>query len=383
MQKVEDDRVWHHWGGIDPGLVVTPEGDKYLYVNNGWGAPMDRSGLRVTALPERVHAGWPIPEDWVIECFCLESPKFFRKDGWYYLVSAQGGTSGPSTAHMVTVARSKGPMGPWEESPHNPLVRTWSPDEEWWQQGHGTILEGPGGNWYVIYHARQGGYTRHIGRQTLMLPVAWNEDGWPVVPEGLNAADALPMPGGENIGHGMPVSDDFQSEEIGIQWVVDRNVADRVSVGDGSLRLQAGGDSVENATDVSVLAVNPGFEAQVLVEVPAGVTAGLAFGNDDGIASNGTTTDYTTDTFWRLRHTTMTQGTPGRVWLKLRNYRGDISYAASDDGKTWKPFNNALHAPNYTIRLFAHGEGVAVFRDFRYRGLGSDEAIEKTRSSTP
>jgi beta-xylosidase len=100
------------YSGIDPGFIQTPEGEKYLYVNHGWAMRLNDEGTKAISKPKRVYDGWDYPKDWVVECKCLESPKLFYKEGYYYMVSAEGGTSGPSTAHMSIVARAKHPLGP-------------------------------------------------------------------------------------------------------------------------------------------------------------------------------------------------------------------------------------------------------------------------------
>ena len=112
----------------------------------------------------------------------LESPKLFQRNGWYYLVSAEGGTAGPVTSHMVVVARSKSALGPWENSPHNPMVHTYSGDEAWWSKGHGTLVDDAAGNWYVVYHAYRNGF-HTLGRSTIIESVEWTSDGWPVLAE--------------------------------------------------------------------------------------------------------------------------------------------------------------------------------------------------------
>jgi hypothetical protein len=78
---------------------------------------------------------------------------------------------------MVVSARSKGPLGPWENSPYNPIIRTWDRDEAWWSKGHGTLVEGPGENWYCVLHGYMNGY-RTLGRCTLIEPIEWTDDGW-------------------------------------------------------------------------------------------------------------------------------------------------------------------------------------------------------------
>jgi beta-xylosidase len=140
----------HVDGLIDPGHVVDEQGNRYLYLSAGNAVPLAPDGLRTTGELKKVYEGWLYPQEWVVECFCLESPKLIRWEGYYYLISAQGGTAGPSTGHMIAVARSKSPLGPWENSPFNPMVRTRLRTEGWWSQGHGTLIDDVEGKWWVV-----------------------------------------------------------------------------------------------------------------------------------------------------------------------------------------------------------------------------------------
>ena len=169
-------------GGIDPGHVVAEDGNRYLYTNNGFVTPLTPDGLAAAGRPKKVYDGWQFPEEWETEGFWLESPKLFKRGDWYYLVTAEGGTAGPPTSHMVVVARSKSALGPWENSPHNPLVHTYSADETWWSKGHGTLVDDARGNWYVVYHAYRNGF-HTLGRSTIVESVEWTKDGWPVLAE--------------------------------------------------------------------------------------------------------------------------------------------------------------------------------------------------------
>jgi len=169
-------------GGIDPGHVVAEDGQRYLYTNNGWVTPLTPDGLAAAGKPQKVYDGWEYPAEWETEGMWLESPKLFQRGDWYYLVSAEGGTAGPTTSHMVVVARSKSALGPWENSPHNPMVHTYSADEAWWSKGHGTLIDDADGNWYVVYHAYRNGF-HTLGRSTIIESVEWTEDGWPVLVE--------------------------------------------------------------------------------------------------------------------------------------------------------------------------------------------------------
>jgi beta-xylosidase len=55
-----------------------------------------------------------------------EGPHIYKKDGFYYLMIADGGTQ---LGHSATIARSKTLNGTWESSPYNPLVSNTGTDE--------------------------------------------------------------------------------------------------------------------------------------------------------------------------------------------------------------------------------------------------------------
>ena len=166
-------------GAIDPGHVVGEDGQRYLFVNGVRRIALAEDGLSTVGELEHVYDGWDYPDEWVTEAYALEGPKLFRKDGWFYLVSAVGGTGGPPTGHMVIVARSKSVHGPWINHPRNPVVRTTNAAERWWSRGHATIVRGPGGDdWWMVSHGYENGY-RTLGRQILLEPIRWSADGWP------------------------------------------------------------------------------------------------------------------------------------------------------------------------------------------------------------
>ena len=92
---------------IDPGHVVGEDGNRYLYLSEGMKVALSDDGLSTVGRPVKAYEGWEYPKNWVTEGMWLESPKFVKKDGYFYLISAQGGTAGPPTSHMVVAARSK------------------------------------------------------------------------------------------------------------------------------------------------------------------------------------------------------------------------------------------------------------------------------------
>lgn len=168
--------------GFDPGLVVDTDGTRYLYFNRGRAVRLSPDGLSAVGEMFKVYDGWPYPEEWETACWCLESPKLLKRGEWFYLICAEGGTDGPPTSHMCVVARSRSALGPWENSPYNPLVHTWSESEPWWSKGHGTLIDDASGRWYIVYHGYLNGF-RTLGRSTLLESVEWTDDHWPVLTE--------------------------------------------------------------------------------------------------------------------------------------------------------------------------------------------------------
>ncbi len=92
-------------------------------------------GLSIIGTQDLNYTGWPIPDSMDVECACDVAWNTLYKDGYYYLLAAQGGTSGPPTSHMCVAARSRSINGPWENSPYNPIVHTYSKDEAFWSKG--------------------------------------------------------------------------------------------------------------------------------------------------------------------------------------------------------------------------------------------------------
>lgn len=138
------------------------------------------------------------------------------------------------------------------------------------------------------------------------------------------------------------------------------------SRGDGRLVLTATGDDSRSGVSLSVMATNKSYEASVEVECPDGAIVGLVFGNHEGLRFDGSTIRYNQGMPWRTRNTDVAAGMKGRIFLKIRNDRQDLSFFSSDDVKNWHTFQNGVRSGEYTIRLFAAGKGEVVFCNFSY-----------------
>ena len=217
----------------------------------------------------------------------LEGPKLLHKDGYYYMVSAEGGTAGPATSHMVVVARSKSVFGPWENSPYNPLVHTYNASDPWWSKGHGTLID-DAKELVVVYHAYAQGY-HTLGRQTLIDPVEWTADGWVKLRH-----DARPLPAQDPEKHGLELSDDFTGKQLGLQWTFWKEYApESLSFGKDGMSVKAKGKTPTDGRLLLTTATDKNYELTTEITLGKGNTGGLLLFYDEkayaGVASDGKT----------------------------------------------------------------------------------------------
>ena len=362
--------------GIDPGHVSTPQGDRFLYMHNGRVAPLSKDGLTVAGELQQKHDGWKYPADWDVECFCLESPKLTFCDGYYYMTAAQGGTAGPATSHMVTSARSRSPLGPWENSPHNPIVHTWSRKESYWSKGHGTIIDDGDGNWYVVYHAYKKGALPH-GRHTLLEAIEWTDDGWFKTKRDPKTEPDVIVHPNESID-----DDDFESPQLKIQWqMTGASVLNSHQVGGGEFRFSNPDDRMRT------LQCNPpGKNYTVEIEIgdrdPA-VELGLAIWYSElRLASLAVQGERLL-----MRFSSRTQSIPGVAAKDVRFLRAHISHQTvnlfySKDGETWIKNERTYELSGYDHNVlgsfsylrpavYAAGTGNAAIKSFKFKSAST------------
>lgn len=370
---------------IDPGHAVGEDGKRYLFLSGGAYVQLSDDGLRVVGEPKHVYDGWQYPEEWDVEAYAQEGPKINFRDGWYYMTTAVGGTAGPPTGHMVITARSRSIHGPWENSPHNPIVRTVDRSEPWWSRGHATIVEGIDDRWWMIYHGYENGYWT-LGRQALLEPIEWTDDGW-FVAKGGDLGQPLAKPAGESVGqHGMALSDDFSGDTLGAQWsFYDPTQTEyaRLSFGDGTLTLQGKGTQPRDSSPLTVIAGDKSYEFQVEMEIEPGAQGGaMLFYSDKlyvGVGSNGER--FIMHRYGEERPNQIApSATGGKLWMRVRNDQHIVTIHTSTDGETWTKYPVQMEISGYHHNvagrflavkpaIYAAGEGRVHFRDFRYRAL--------------
>lgn len=169
-------------GGVDPSLFFDDDGTVYFscvaWDENGQGigqAVIDMAtGQLTTPLSIIWHGtGSTFPE----------GPHTYKINGLYYLMIAEGGTE---YGHKVSIAKSDSVTGPYISCPRNPIltqIYQYAQSSPIQGIGHGDLFEAHDGSWWMIVHGFRPsiGKLHHLGRETLLLPVVWDEEGWPVV----------------------------------------------------------------------------------------------------------------------------------------------------------------------------------------------------------
>ena len=370
---------------IDPGHIVGEDGKRYLFTNGIRKVRLSDDGLRADGELQNAYAPWRYPDDWIVENFAPEGPKLLRRGGWFYLITAVGGTAGPPTGHMVIAARSKSIQGPWEHCPHNPIVRTTSAAELWWSRGHATLVEGPAGDWYMVYHGYENGF-RTLGRQPLLEPIEWTSDGW-FRAKGGDLSKPLPIPkGGKSGPSGYALSDDFTTRKLGLQWSFHDpapNELQRAVYESSALRIQGKGSSPADGSPLTCIVGDRSYEAEVSIELMGKAEGGLLlFYSSKGFVGIGfTSTDMKTYEYAEEQQWLREAMPTSKVRIRVTNDHHIVTFRYShDDGKTWKVHGLRMEVSgihhnvlggflSLRIGIYSAGEGSIRLRDFRYRAL--------------
>ena len=109
-----------------------------------------------------------------------EAPHLYKRDGWYYLMTAEGGTG---YDHAVTMARSKDIAGPYEVDPANPILTSRGTDARLQKAGHASLVEAPDGGCYIAHLCSRPVWVCDrrrsiLGRETALQECRWTDDGW-------------------------------------------------------------------------------------------------------------------------------------------------------------------------------------------------------------
>ncbi|ADI15210.1 glycoside hydrolase family 43 protein [Truepera radiovictrix] len=217
--------VYLNSSGFDPSLFHDVDGRKWL-LNMIWDHRKGKNPFGGILLQEFDPAAGELvgPVHNIFRGTHLrvtEGPHIVRKDGFYYLLTAEGGTT---YEHAVTLARSKTLTGPYEVHPDNPLLTSRGrPELELQKAGHGSLVETQTGEWYLAHLCGRplSPLGRcNLGRETALQRLEWPRGDWPRLAGGDNAPK-LQVPAPALPAHPFPPEnerDDFDAPTLSPHW---------------------------------------------------------------------------------------------------------------------------------------------------------------------
>lgn len=216
--------IYLNSSGFDPSLFHDDDGRKWL-VNMLWDHRKGRNSFAGIVLQEYCPTERRLIGDRVnifkgTSLGWTEAPHIYKKDGYYYLVTAEGGTM---YNHAVTIARAKNIAGPYEVDPMNPvLTSAGKPHLELQKAGHASIVETQHGDWYMVHLVGRPVKDQYctLGRETAIQKCVWTDDGWLRLEGGGNEpqvqvpAPNLPLHPFPPV----PEKDDFEQRKLRPEW---------------------------------------------------------------------------------------------------------------------------------------------------------------------
>lgn len=221
------DPIYVNSSGFDPSLFHDDDGRKW-FLNMLWdhrpgqnrfagivAQEYSRNEMRLTGERVNIFKGTPLG--------LTEAPHLYQRDGWYYLLTAEGGTA---WNHAVTMARSRNLLGPYELHPDKYIISARNrPDAPLQRAGHADLVDTPDGDTYIVYLCGRPLRNRGrctLGRETAIQKMQWR-DGW-LYTEGEPGMPQLTTPGPKVKEHPFPAAsarDDFNAPELAIdfQWL--------------------------------------------------------------------------------------------------------------------------------------------------------------------
>ena len=150
-----------------------------------------------------------------------EGPHIYQKDGYYYLLVAEGGTG---YEHAVTIARSKELLGEYEVHPQNPILTSYfNPEIKIQKAGHASFVKTQTDEWFMVHLCGRPLETIGncpLGRETSIQRITWETGDWPYVVGGTTPSVEVEGP---NLPE-CPVDatwcekDDFDTETLNINY---------------------------------------------------------------------------------------------------------------------------------------------------------------------
>ncbi|UOQ46737.1 glycoside hydrolase family 43 protein [Gracilibacillus caseinilyticus] len=226
------DPIYLNSSGFDPSLFHDDDGKKYL-VNMKWDhrdgnhsfngivlQEYNHEEKRLTGKPQIIFKG--------TNRRLTEAPHLYKWDGYYYLLTAEGGTR---FEHCATIARAAELTGPYEVHPDNPLITSWPyPENDLQKAGHASIVHTQTDEWFLVHLTGRvlpkddqplldpRGFCP-LGRETAIQRLEW-QDNWPYVVGGNQPSVEIDGPRLEEViwEGDVPVQDDFDETQLNLHF---------------------------------------------------------------------------------------------------------------------------------------------------------------------
>lgn len=216
--------VYLNSSGFDPSLFHDDDGRKWL-LNMIWDFRKGKNRFGGIVMQEYSPSEQKLigPVTHIFkgtELGFTEGPHLYKRNGYYYLMTAEGGTK---YEHAVTMARSASLLGPYEVDPLNPvLTSSGHPELELQKAGHASLVETQTGEWYLAHLCGRptAGQYCTLGRETALQRCYWDEKEWLRL-EGGGRSPSVEVKAPNLPSHpfeAVPERDDFDQLQLQLQW---------------------------------------------------------------------------------------------------------------------------------------------------------------------
>ena len=172
------DAVFYDFDGIDTSLFW--DDDDRVYLTSAGSASPE---TKIWQFEIDLKTGAKLSEEkilWegVTKVF-PEGPHMYKRDGWYYLLIAEGGCF---AHHHTMMARSRDIWGPYDVNLANPVLPKADPNGYVQYTSHGDLFQHPSGQWYFVCLGVRKNSGRFImGRESVLTTAIWPEGEFPVI----------------------------------------------------------------------------------------------------------------------------------------------------------------------------------------------------------
>lgn len=371
-----DGKVYITHNGPPPNNITKHEGHRAIYMFE-----FDLENQKIVGESKLLVNGGT---DMAKKPVWIEAPHIIKKDTYYYLICAEGGTG---YNHSEVVFRSKNIFGPYISYENNPILtqRHLNPNRKnaISTTGHADFVQLQNGDWWAVFLGCRpyGDDLYNTGRETFLMPVEW-KNSWPSIVGGNAAIPTINKKPNlttskENI---EPTSgnfvwrDDFKNDKLDLKWNFIRTPLEKWYELDGEyLKIKPRKESIHTETNFSFIGRRQQhiqFKTSTKVKyhlTNTHQTAGLvAFQNEDHYLLLGKRLDAkgNDEVYLEEKSTTLNNGNPSVIatqtlkenntdlFLKIEGNKDSYSfYYKTSEKATWILLKNNIDASILSTKI--------------------------------